>query len=104
MSVAASGLAAACVKAPRYGTRGGNALERELRRCTALSTATGNLGPGVAQADRAVEHQPIGRRIRIEAEIALPLELHRLVGIFAGQSRLNARIGDDFERLGIEIS
>jgi hypothetical protein len=46
--------------------------------------AAGDLGPGVAQADGAVEHQPLGRGVFVRAEIAQPLELHRVIGIAAG--------------------
>src|SRR5690606_28466980 len=47
---------------------------------TAASCRSGalHLGPTVAQADRAVEDRASRLGIRIEAEIALPLELHRL--------------------------
>ena len=33
---------------------------------------TADLGPGVAQAHGAVEHEPAGRGIRVAAEVALP--------------------------------
>ena len=40
-----------------------------------------NLSPGVAQSDGAVEHEPASCRVRIGAEIALPLELHDLASL-----------------------
>src|SRR5262245_62079605 len=42
-----------------------------------------DLGPGVAQPDGAVEHRFAGLRILVEAEVALPFELHRLRRIAA---------------------
>ena len=49
-----------------------------------------NLSPGVAQSDGAVEHEPASCRVRIGAEIALPLELHDLAGLLFDQHRLDA--------------
>src|SRR5580698_11357647 len=50
----------------------------------AAAAAAGHLGPGVAQAHGAVEHQPLGCGILVRTEIAEPLELHRVIGIAAG--------------------
>ena len=44
------------------------------------STGGGHFGPAVPQSDGAVEHQPAGCKVRVGAEIALPLELHHLAG------------------------
>jgi hypothetical protein len=59
-----------------------NAVESgqgENRAIENLSRAGGNFRPGVAQADGAVEDQPIGFGIPVATEITLPLELHRVV-------------------------
>src|SRR6202023_3017604 len=58
---------------------------------------------GVAQPDGAVEDETAGRRVRIAAEIAQPLELHRLLAVARGERRLETAIGEDLERLRIEI-
>src|SRR5215510_3559579 len=63
-----------------------------------------HLGPGVTQADRAIEHELVGGRVRVEAEVALPLELHGLAGPGRGQRRLDASISERFERIRIEIA
>src|SRR4030088_402821 len=62
-----------------------------------------DLGPGIAQPDGAVEHEPAWRRIPVAAEIALPLELNRIVGIGAGESRLDPAVRQHFQRAWIEI-
>ena len=67
------------------------------------------LGPGerlrkrVAEADRADEDRLAGRRIPVAAEIAQPLELHRLVGVRRRRGRLEHRAGQDLERVRIEV-
>jgi hypothetical protein len=63
-----------------------------------LTTLPGlHLCPRVAQAHRAIVDQPPRRRIRVTEEIALPLELHRPLGICAGQSGLEPAIRQHFE-------
>src|SRR5437667_12870744 len=63
----------------------------------------GHLRPGIAQADRAVEHEPAGPRIRVAAEVTEPLELDRLRRIAAGENRLELAVGQHFERVRIEV-
>ncbi len=67
------------------------------------SVLAGDLGPGIAQANRAIEHQSPRVRVLIWAEIALPFELHDIVGIERRQRGLDAGIVEDFERLRIEF-
>src|SRR5262245_41071419 len=62
------------------------------------SPASRHFGPGVAQADRAVEHEAARPGIRVTVEVALPLELHRRVGVVAGKARLEHGAGQHFER------
>src|SRR6266446_5608109 len=63
-----------------------------------------HLGPGVAQRDRPVEREAVRRRLGVEAEIALPFELHRLAGPRARKRRFEPAIGQHFERTRVEIS
>src|SRR5208282_6681043 len=43
----------------------GSAMASELvENEGCLAAAAGDLGPAIAQSDRAVEHEPVGRRIR----------------------------------------
>jgi hypothetical protein len=70
------------------------------KRRRALARAAGDLCPAIAQSDRAIEHQPIGCRVRIAAEITLTFELDsRRRNSFFGQCRFDARIRDDFARV-----
>src|SRR5579862_9564646 len=58
--------------------------------------------PSCPQPDRAVEDEPVGAGIGVEAEIALALELHGVADGGHGQRRLDpAR--QRFERMRIEI-
>src|SRR6516165_10854104 len=61
-----------------------------ISRSTARRGFGSNLSPGVAQSNGAVEHEPAGCRVRVGAEIALPLELHDLAGLLFDQHRLDA--------------
>src|SRR6202034_534721 len=65
--------------------------------------AGGHLRPGVAQADGAIKHRPLRRRVRVGAEIALALELHGGAGMRGRQGRLDARAGDHLERARIHL-
>src|SRR4029077_11487772 len=65
--------------------------------------AAGHLGPGVAQADRAVEHRPLRGGVLVRTEIAEPLELYRIIGIASGERRLDAGVRNHFERIGIDV-
>ena len=47
------------------------------------------LGPGVLEAERAVEDEPPGRRVGIRAEVAEALELHGLADRQLGERRLD---------------
>src|SRR4051794_7433446 len=85
----------------RNGGHGANAPLPTLRRCSAL--AADFLRKGVAQADGAVEHGLAGRGILVAHEIALPLELHHLAGIVGCDRRLDPGVGQDFQRLRIEV-
>src|SRR6185312_3773706 len=58
--------------------------------------------PCIAKADGAVEHRFAGRRILVEAEIALTLELHRLLGFGVRSRRLDAGL-KNLQRIRIEV-
>src|ERR1700730_3948631 len=59
--------------------------------------------PGIAQSDRAIEYEPLGCRIRVEAKIALALELHCLPGLQLGKRGLDPGVGKHFERVWIDL-
>src|SRR5262249_22811269 len=69
----------------------------------APSAAGADLRPGVAQPDRPVEHRFARLRIRVAHEIALPLELHGLGCIAAGEPRLEPRVGQHLEGIRIDV-
>src|SRR5262249_16467157 len=73
------------------------------REMCALFLAAAHLGPGVAQADRAVEHQRAGLGVRVAGKIALALELHRVGRIVPDERRLDHGAGEPLERVGIEV-
>src|SRR5205085_3728729 len=60
------------------------------------------LREGVAQSDGADEDRIAGSGIPVAAEIAEPLELHRLVGVRRDSGRLQHAAGEDFKRGGVE--
>lgn len=55
------------------------------------------LGPGVAQLDRAIEHQSLRPARKVRTEIALPLELHGFPSRCFSQRGLKQRARQDFE-------
>src|SRR6185295_5693119 len=57
-----------------------------MRRARASAGLLGllDLGPAVAQRDRAVEYEAVLPRLAIDAEIALPLELPARLGLSPG--------------------
>src|SRR5580700_4326257 len=59
--------------------------------------------PAVAQPDRAVEDEPPRRRIRIAAEIAEALELHRGFAVVAGKRWFEQRAGYHFQGSRVEV-
>src|ERR1700693_2128461 len=62
-----------------------------------------HLRPGIAQADRAVEHGSARLGIGVEAEVALALELDRCAGLGSCKRRLKSAFGKHFDRIRIEI-
>src|SRR5882672_12405535 len=87
-------------------SRIGSSHHKKLRY--ALDKAASPLGPdflckGIAQADGPVEHQASGRRIPIAHEIALPFELHYIGRISRRDRGFDPCIGENFERMRIEI-
>ena len=75
------------------------------RRARARSTLRGplvrclHLGPGIAQSDRTIEHQPARCAVWIGTEITRPLELHRLGNRRRRQHRFNQATAQHFQRL-----
>src|SRR5687767_9054218 len=61
------------------------------------------LRPRVLQRYRAVEHQLLRRRVRVDGEIAEPLELVARAGRRPSQTRLDLRTRHDLERVGVEV-
>src|SRR5262249_12196229 len=59
--------------------------------------------PGIAQADGAIEHEPTWRRVRIAAEITLPLELDGIVGVCGGKRGFEPAVRQHLEGIGVEI-
>ena len=62
-----------------------------------------DFGPGIAQSNRAIKHEPAGLRIRVRAEIALALELHDFACFQLCKCRLEASLGEYFQRIRIEL-
>src|SRR5258705_10138812 len=68
-----------------------------------LARALFDLRPRVAQSDRTIEPQAGGRRVaRIDAEVAVALELEARAPVDAGQRRLEPSPAYDLERLRVE--
>ena len=60
-------------------------------------------GPTVFQADGAVKHQLLGRRVGVDTEVAYALELELVFHLgIVGEPGLYLGIVDDLERVGIE--
>ena len=62
------------------------------------------LGPGVLEAERAVEDEPLRRRVGIRAEIAEALELHGLTNRQLGERRLDHGFLEHRFRVGVDVS
>ena len=60
-----------------------------------------DLGPGIAQTDRAIEHRLARRRIQVAIEIALPLKLKVTPGQGICHAWLDARAFNHFKRVRI---
>jgi len=63
----------------------------------ALIAGRACLGPAVAQPDGAVEYEAVRRAQRVEAKVALPFELHRLLRCRCGECGLDSAFGQRFE-------
>src|SRR5438034_3723831 len=74
-----------------------------LRRLFRALLSLFQLGPRVLQRHRTVEDQLLPGRVRVDCEIPEALELIFLSGRHAGEARLDARGGYDFQRIGIEV-
>src|SRR5215475_6844679 len=96
-AIAANGSAISC--ATSFATTRRAEPVARARRCALGRGAlpTTHPRPGIAQADRAVEHETARRRVRIAAEIALPLELDGVVGICRGKRGLEPAVRQHFE-------
>src|ERR1700749_4227734 len=78
----------------------------EPRRCYRSLWPGGlrlELGPGVPEAEGAVEDEPAGRRVGIRAEVAEALELHGLTDWQFGERRLNQAFLEHRLRVGVEV-
>src|SRR5690348_5180708 len=78
-----------------------------FRQFTRLSLWPGGLrlelGPGVPEAEGAVEDEPSGRRVGIRAEVAEALELHGLTGRQFRERRLDQALLEHRLRVGVEV-
>src|ERR1700748_15984 len=78
----------------------------ETRRCYRSLWPGGlrlELGPGVPEAEGAVEDQPSGRRVGIRAEVAEALELHGLTDRQFRERRLDQALLEHRLRVGVEV-
>src|SRR5690606_18949670 len=57
-----------------------------------------DLRPAVAQADRAVEDEPLRAAVGVDAEVPEALELHAMPGRRVGEARLDPAVLEDLER------
>src|SRR5215472_5700206 len=78
----------------------------EPRRCYRSLWPVGprlELGPGVPEAEGAVEDEPSGRRVGIRAEVAEALELHGLTDRHFRERRLDQALPEHRLRVGVEV-
>src|SRR5205085_4541019 len=78
----------------------------EPRRCYRSLWPGGlrlELGPGVPEAEGAVEDEPSGRRVGIGAEVAEALELHGLTDRQFRERRLDQALLEHRLRVGVEV-
>src|SRR5262249_20313592 len=78
----------------------------EPRRCYRSLWPGGlrlELGPGVPEAEGAVEDEPSGRRVGIRAEVAEALELHGLTDRQFRERRLDQALLEHRLRVGVEV-
>src|ERR1700747_2413900 len=61
------------------------------------------LGPGVPEAEGAVEDEPSGRRVGIRAEVAEALELHGLTDRLFRERMLDQALLEHRLRVGVEV-
>src|SRR5581483_5028564 len=90
---------------PRSWTRSPRSPE-EPRRCYRSLWPGGlrlELGPGVPEAEGAVEDEPSGRRVGIRAEVAEALELHGLTDRQFRERRLDQALLEHRLRVGAEV-
>src|SRR5690242_19283227 len=62
-----------------------------------------NFRPGIPQAHGAIENEPTGLGVWVEAEVALALELHRLAGFQRRKRGFETRLSQHFERIRIDL-
>src|SRR5262245_55982757 len=60
-------------------------------------------GPGVLEAERAVEDAPLRRRVGVRAEVAETLELHGLADRQGRENRLDETLPEHRLRVGVEV-
>src|ERR1700731_646735 len=90
---------------------GSNGSKTSFRRVSVLCRTSGTnspacrlrLGITVAQTHRAVEDEPARPRIRIEAEIALALELHRRIARRVGERGLEAGVAHHVDGIRVDV-
>src|SRR2546421_7855601 len=78
----------------------------EPRRCCRSLWPGGlrlELGPGVPEAEGAVEDEPSGRRVGIRAEVAEALELHGLTDRQFRERRLDQAFLEHRLGVGVEV-
>src|SRR5262249_52207751 len=75
----------------------------EHRAGGASSASRLRFGVAVAQSDRAIEDEPLGRAVGVATEVALPLELHGRFGFGIGERGLELALAQHLERVGIEV-
>src|SRR4029450_346793 len=76
--------------------------EHNWRRNSAFGGSPGDPRPAVLERHGAVEHEAGQGRVRVDAEIAEPLELVAGAGRDAGDAPLEFAAGEHFERRRIE--
>ncbi len=70
---------------------------------TALAIPLLDVRPSVAQGHRAVEYGFAVGGIRVNAEVAFPLELELIAGFGFGKARLHLRFWNHLQGVGIEV-
>src|SRR5260370_13022109 len=101
-AIAANGSATSCATNCATTCHADHPLARTCR-CALGAFPTAHPRPGIAQADGAVEHEMAWRRVRIAAEITLPLSLDGIAGVCGSKLRFELAARQHLERIGVEI-